>query len=253
LFCKLAGSAPLALALLAGCGGSGAEGLVRWSAQRCQLTGMVVPSDGAAPSDASVPQEAGSPGDGAAPQDAALQDASPSSDGGGPSSDAGPPAPDASAPSACEARLARVANTVLPQPRPDPRVLKCYGRVTGAGAERQVEVGFEAVDSSGARLTLRGLGGTAVAATRVGSTVSGCLVELTESGRALTGQCGAECTVTITAVIDATQTIQGRIRCPTLAESGTGFAWRVFNAEGVPGDSADFSVARCDAPAALTR
>jgi hypothetical protein len=188
----------VAMMVSAGCSG-GAEGLVRWSSQRCAQDGG-------------------------------------SSEGG-----------DASL-LLCDAVNSRAANTVLPMPKPDPRVLRCFSRSAGSGAARTFEVGFDARDPSGATLTLRGERSTAASAAMVGSEVTSCVVALSEGAVRVEGRCGQQCRVTITGFTESTGTVAGRIQCDGLAESDMLRAWRVRNAEGVPGDSADFALAHCEAP-----
>jgi|LNFM01.1.fsa_nt_gb hypothetical protein len=148
----------------------------------------------------------------------------------------------------CDPRANRVANTALPTPRPDPRVFRCNARVTGEGVARTFEVSFVANDPRGASLTLSGAALTS--ASTIGVPVASCVVTVTEGGRSATGDCGGQCSVTITSYAEASRTISGRLSCTAMRESGASAQWQIANAEGVPGMAADFSLANCEPPSA---
>ncbi|MBL8680544.1 MAG: hypothetical protein JNK05_15310 [Myxococcales bacterium] len=151
---------------------------------------------------------------------------------------------DASA-EACERAVHRAVNTALPMPRPDPRVFSCRSRVSGEGATRTFEVAFKATDPNGATLELGGAGGGGTAPSALGANATTCTVTLREGAAVATGECGAQCTVTVTGYAEASRTISGRISCVGMGESDPAPRWQIRNAEGVPGMAADFSAANC--------
>lgn len=152
---------------------------------------------------------------------------------------------DASAPQ-CEPAAHRASNTALPTPKPDRSVFQCSARIVGEGAARTFEVGFSARDPRGGSLAVS----FPIVATPapLGGTSSFCTVTLSEAGRSSSGQCGRECTLTITGYAESTRTISGRLVCARMPEQGAVAEWFVRNAEGVPGMAADFSLANCDPP-----
>ncbi|MDP3276634.1 MAG: hypothetical protein Q8Q09_15660 [Deltaproteobacteria bacterium] len=150
---------------------------------------------------------------------------------------------------ACAAQASRVANTASPAPRPDATVLQCRAQLTGPTFDRRVALTFSARDRGGSTLTLEGsAAGAWIAPVAVGDEIPECRITVVEAGETLVGRCGAGCTARVTAVDEGSSTISGRIRCDLPSMQRALRVWRLRNAEGVPGDGADFAVAHCAGP-----